>query len=324
MAAASAATFDAFRDFYNGLLDAIARLGLTRADFGGLLDVSMDNFLVPPGPFFDGEGVIKDLPCCLPTLDGIWSAVLPAVDMAAGNITLASLDTSLRALHWARALEMSLAELDVAPADYSPPRYIGADGEPSSMEAEVEAHDVMADTFVARTATSLDSFDSYNQYVDSGAGSNASQAANTSLLLDNLPSFDFSFNFKVGQSAHVFLFACLLSLLSIPCSIHLTHNPTRDDNSTRRWRAPTSTSMRSSTSSTPSPTSPSSRTTPTASMGAFASSGSSERRPRSSSPSSTCAPGVSSPPRSASTSGRPPTPGGSWPTCSRRGTCPTC
>lgn len=197
MAASSAATFDAFRSFYNGLLNAIAELGLTRQDFGGLLDVDFNNFLVRPGPFFDGEGVIKNLPCCLPSLHGIWSAVLPAVDLAVGNITLASVETSLRALQWAQALEMSLAELDVAPADYNPPRYLGADGEPISVEAEVAAHDGMADTFVARTATSLDSFDSYNQYVDSGRKSNASQAANTTLLLDNLPSFDFSFNFKV-------------------------------------------------------------------------------------------------------------------------------
>lgn len=198
VAAASKATFDAFTAFYQGLLDAIQRLSLNRGDFGGLLDVDFNNFLVPPGDFLDGVGIVYGLPA-LPTLDNMWAAVRPAVDMAVGNITLASVNTTLRALQWAQALEASLAVMDVTPADYDPPRYVGGDGGASSVEAEVAAHDAMADTFVARTATSLDSFDSYSQYVGSNAGSNVSQA-NTSLGLDNLPSFDFSFNLKVSQT----------------------------------------------------------------------------------------------------------------------------
>lgn len=189
-------TFAAFNDFYDGLIDAIRRLGLVRSDFGSLLDVDFDDFFVQPGPFLDGVGVISDLPPMPFTLDGIWASVRPAVDVAVDSVALASVNTGLRARQWAQLLEMSLAALDVTPADYNPPRYVGGDGQPTSVEAEVAAQDAMADVFVARTATALDSFDSYNQYVDSSSGGNASQG-NASLVLENLPSFDFSFNLKV-------------------------------------------------------------------------------------------------------------------------------
>ena len=189
-----------FIDFRDRIVAGLRELNVSPDDkvFGGLFNVDWDGALVYPGELLDPVGIITDLPP-LPTLDGIWAAVRPVVDLAARRIDLASLDTSLRALQWAQALEAGLAALDVAPDDYDPPRYLGGDGAPMSVEAEVAAHDAMADTFVARTATSLDAFDSYNQYVDSGggAGGNASQG-NASFVLEGLPSFDFSFNLKAS------------------------------------------------------------------------------------------------------------------------------
>jgi hypothetical protein len=259
VATASERTFTTFKNFYNGIRDALAEVNLNPGDFGPLLNVNFNDYFVPPGPFLDGVGIVIDLPPLPASLDSIWAAVRPSVDLAVGNIALASFNTSLRALQWAQALEASLAALDVTPADYNPPRYLGSDGDVSSVEAEVAAHDAMADTFVARTATSLDSFDSYNQYVDSGGGGNVSQA-NTSSLLNNFPTFDFSFNLKV----------CLLESRRRCESVGrcppprnaCVHQPipstrtTRTKSSTRRWRAPTSTSTRSSASSTRSPASP--------------------------------------------------------------------
>ena len=171
--------------------------GLRTTDFGSWFNVDWDVANVYPGELLDGVGIVFDMPPMPFTLDGIWDAVRPAVDLAISNVNLASFNTSLRALQWAQALETSLAALDVAPDDYNPPRYVGGNGEPTSVEAEVAAHDAMADTFVARTATSLDAFDSYNQYVDSSSSSTNVSQGNASIVLGGLPSFDFSFNLKV-------------------------------------------------------------------------------------------------------------------------------
>lgn len=186
---------DQFRRFYDGFADVIRDAGLRTTDFGPWFNVNWNIANVYPGELLDGVGIVFDMPPLPFTLDGIWDAVRPAVDLAISNVNLASLNTSLRALQWAQALEASLAALDVTPNDYNPPRYVGGNGEPTSVEAEVATHDAMADTFVARTATSLDAFDSYNQYVDSSS-TNVSQG-NASLVLGGLPSFDFSFNLKV-------------------------------------------------------------------------------------------------------------------------------
>lgn len=199
---------DQFRNFYDGFVDVIREAGLSTSDFGGWFNVNWDVANVYPGELLDGVGIVFDMPPMPFTLDGIWTAVRPAVDLAISNVNLASFNTTLRALQWAQALEASLAALDVAPDDYDPPRYVGGNGEPMSVEAEVAAHEAMANTFVAHTATSLDAFDSYNQYVDSSsAGANVSQG-NASLILGGLPSFDFSFNLKV-RGGVILMYVCI-------------------------------------------------------------------------------------------------------------------
>ena len=194
VAAQSQAAYAAFSKFYEDVVDGIQKAGLSTSDFGNTFSIDWADFFVNPGELLDGVGIVTGVPP-VPTLDAVWTGVVPALDLFVRNLTLASLQTNLRALKWAVALETSLQAWDVLPDDYNPPAYVGSDGTATSVQAEAEAHNALADSFVARTATSLDAFDSYNDYVGSQAPTNVSRT-NVTTLVDRLPRFDFSFNLK--------------------------------------------------------------------------------------------------------------------------------
>ena len=200
--ARSEAAYSGFVSFYNDVRDGIQRAGLSTKDFGNAFkDVDFDVMFVNPGELLDGMGILTDVPP-VPTLDGVWTAVRPAVDLFLQNLTMASLETNLRAVQWALALESSLTSWNVTPDDYRPPLFMGSDGIPTSVEAAVAAHDSLADAFVARTATSLETFDSYNDYVGSlTAGATNVSRSNVTTLMDNLPRFDFNFKLKYESFA---------------------------------------------------------------------------------------------------------------------------
>jgi len=197
----SEAAYSAFVKFYNDVRDGIRKAGLSTSDFGNTFNVNFDMMFVNPGQFLDGMGILTDVPP-VPTLDGVWTAVRPAVDLFLQNLTMASLETNLRAVQWALALESSLTSWNVTPDDYRPPLFMGSDGIATSVQDAAAAHESLADAFVARTATTLETFDSYNDYVGSlTAGATNVSRSNVTTLVDNLPRFDFSFNLKYESFA---------------------------------------------------------------------------------------------------------------------------
>lgn len=198
--ARSEAAYSGFVSFYNDVRDGINKAGLSTRDFG-FNKVNFDIMFVSPGELLDGMGILIDVPP-VPTLDGVWTAVRPAVDLFIQNLTMASLETNLRAMQWALALESSLTNWNVTPDDYRPPLFMGSDGIVTSVHDAAAAHDSLADAFVARTATSLETFDSYNDYVGSlTTGATNVSRSNVTTLMDNLPRFDFSFNLKYESFA---------------------------------------------------------------------------------------------------------------------------
>ena len=197
----SEAAYSAFVSFYNDIRDGIRKAGLSTSDFGGTFNVDFDMMFVNPGQLLDGKGILTDVPP-VPTLDGVWTAVRPAMDLFIQNLTVASLETNLRAVQWALALESSLTSWNVAPDDYNPPPFLGSDGIAITAKDAAAAHDSLADAFVARTATSLETFDSYNDYVGSlVTGATNLSRSNATILTDNLPRFDFSFKLKYESLA---------------------------------------------------------------------------------------------------------------------------
>lgn len=195
VAARSEAAFTAFLKFYNDVRDGIRSIGLSTSDFGNIFDVNFDIMMVDPGQFLDGIGILSDIPA-LPTLEEISSALQQAWDGYIKNLTGASIETSLRAAQWATALEASFESWDVTPDDYSPPSYTSANGSVVSIGAVAGTYDSLADAFVARTATSLETFDSYNNYIESLTGNDSFSSNDVTSSMDNLPRFDFSFILK--------------------------------------------------------------------------------------------------------------------------------
>lgn len=192
----SESAYSSFVSFYNDVRNGIRKAGLSTSDFGDTFNVDLDLMFVNPGELLDGKGILTDVPP-VPSLDEVWTAVRPVVDFFIQNLTMASLETNLRAMEWALALESAFTNWNLMPDDYNPPSFLGSDGVAISAKDAAAVHDSLADAFVARTATSLETFDSYNDYVGSltTGATNLSQS-NVTVLIDNLPRFDFSFNLK--------------------------------------------------------------------------------------------------------------------------------
>ena len=83
------------------------------------------------------------------------------------------------------------------PNSFYLPTYLPTYLQPSTPQAEAQAFNQSSDAFMARTATNLNSFTTYNQYL-SGTASIPSKA-NLTAIEDMMAQFDFSFSFKVGR-----------------------------------------------------------------------------------------------------------------------------
>ncbi|GMH86508.1 hypothetical protein TL16_g10570 [Triparma laevis f. inornata] len=175
-------------EFFNGLQETVGRLSLNTDNWGDWYDMPLSD-MYPVDINFPDAIEFEDLP----SIDGIWEKVAPALESMYVNMTDAQIAAYKMGMQWKQDVQEQLDKLpDPLPEDYNPPQYEGADESVTNVTAEKKRHQEKSNKFRDQTAVALDAFAELSQYSEDNFNP-PSITFNFTEYADKASNFEFSF-----------------------------------------------------------------------------------------------------------------------------------
>ncbi|GMH99684.1 hypothetical protein TrVE_jg343 [Triparma verrucosa] len=183
------------KEFYDGLHQTVGRLSLSTGDWGDWYHIPLED-MYPLDVNFPDAIEFENLP----SIDGVWEKVAPALESMYVNMTDAQIAAYNMGMQWKRDVQEQLDKLpDPLPEDYNPPQYESPDPAITNVTAEKKAHQEKSNKFRDQTAVALDAFAELSQYSEDNFNP-PSVTFNFTAMADKASNFEFNFE-KLRGSA---------------------------------------------------------------------------------------------------------------------------